>query len=195
MSISDSPASPLPRSVRRALRVLLVEDDTLARETAVDMLDLLGHWTAGVGSAEAARDRYLEGAFDVLMCDVGLPGLSGLDLVQSLHAPGVALLMVSGAARPARLPPGCEWLGKPFGLDDLDAALQRLCPPPPAEPAGSGAGSGVQPRVGDAGTGTSSGAAGKSGVTGTGTTVGTTTGALWPDAGGVADCALGVAGT
>ena len=178
----------------RALRVLLVEDDTAARETAVEMLDLLGHWTAGVSSAEAARDRYLDGAFDVLMCDVGLPGLSGLDLVQSLHAPGVALLMVSGGTRPARLPAGCEWLAKPFGLDDLDVALQRLCPHLPAEPA-EPAGAQAQPRVEDGGTGTASGTTGDSGATGTGTTVGTTRGALWPGAACAAGATLGVAGT
>lgn len=187
----------------RALRVLLVEDDAAARETAVEMLDLLGHWAAGVSSAEAARDRYLDGAFDVLMCDVGLPGLSGLDLVQSLNAPGVGLLMVSGGARPARLPAGAEWLGKPFGLDDLEAALQRLCPPlPAAQPITA-----AQPRVAEGVTGTSSGDAGEVGKsgdgasmgdTGTGTVVGTMMGALWPvgawAAGGTVG-ALGTAGT
>ncbi|RYF72982.1 MAG: response regulator [Comamonadaceae bacterium] len=191
MSSSNASHSSPPAAAARALRVLLVEDDTAARETAVEMLDLLGHWTAGVSSAEAARDRYLEGAFDVLMCDVGLPGLSGLDLMHSLHAPGVALLLVSGGARPNRLPPGCEWLSKPFGLDDLEAALQRLCPPLPTGPTGPN----VQPRVAEGGTGTSSGTVGASGATGTGTTLGTAMGALWPGMAWAAGTTAGVSGT
>lgn len=194
MSTPDDSLSPPLPAAPRALRVLLAEDDSAARETTADMLDLLGHWTAAVGSAEAARDRYLEGAFDVLMCDVGLPGLSGLDLMQSLHAPGVALLLVSGGTRPPRLPPGCEWLGKPFGLDALEAALLRLCPPAPA-PAVEPVPAGLQPRVAEGDTGTSSGTVGDSGATGTGTTAGTAAGTPWTGVAWAAGATLGAAGT
>lgn len=178
------------------LRVLLVEDDPDARETTAEMLKLLGHWTASVSSAEAARDRYIDGAFDVLMCDVGLPGLSGLDLIQSLHPAGVSLLLVSGGRRPAVLPPGCAWLSKPYGLDALEQVLTQLRPPPePLEPA-------VQPRVAEGGTGTSSAAAGATGTArgakgcagaargATGTPI-----ALWPGLAWGAGAALGAGGT
>jgi len=69
----------------KGLRVLVVEDDPGALAATVEMLQLLGHWAAGVGSAETAKDRFLDGAFDVLLTDIGLPALSGMDLVESLH--------------------------------------------------------------------------------------------------------------
>lgn len=187
---STDPASSPP------LRVLLVEDDPGARETTVEMLKLLGHWTASVSSAEAARDRYIDGAFDVLMCDVGLPGLSGLDLMQSLHPAGVSLLLVSGGRRPAVLPPGCAWLSKPYGLDALEQVLTQLRPPPePSEPA-------VQPRVAEGGTGTSSDVAGATGAArGASGCVGTASGATgtptapWPGLAWGTGVALGAGGT
>lgn len=199
MSSSSSPSSSTPSSLKPeqpdatapALRILLVEDDAATRDMTVEMLQLLGHWVASVGSAEAARDRYMEGAFDVLMCDVGLPGLSGLDLVHSLQTQGVALLMVSGALRPATLPAHCGWLGKPYGLAQLEEALALLARPPVASGSTREAASNVvplptarlapvqqrpaQPREGDSGTGTASGAAG--GVAGAGASAGMGTGA------------------
>ena len=186
----NEPASSVP------LRVLLVEDDPGARETTVEMLKLLGHWTASVSSAEAARDRYIDGAFDVLMCDVGLPGLSGLDLMQSLHPAGVSLLLVSGGRRPPVLPPGCAWLSKPYGLDALEEVLTQLRPPPePSAPA-------VQPRVAEGGTGTSSAAAGATGTArgakgcaGAARGAAGTPTALWPGLAWGAGAALGAGGT
>ena len=185
MSSSNAPLSSSELAGTPPLRVLLVEDDPGTRETTVEMLKLLGHWTASVGSAEAARDRYIDGAFDVLMCDVGLPGLSGLDLMQSLHPAGVALLLVSGGRRPALLPPGCAWLSKPYNLDALEQVLAQLFPPP--EPSAPEL---AQPRVAEGGTGSSSGAVASpgTGMAGTAAGAGTASGrdgpasptARWP---------------
>ncbi len=161
---SSNVLAPSPASSGPSLRVLLVEDDPGTRETTVEMLRMLGHWTASVSSAEAARDRYIDGAFDVLMCDVGLPGLSGLDLVQSLQPRGVGLLLVSGGRRPAVLPADCAWLGKPYGLDALAQVLERLRPPArPAARAQPELPATPQPRVGEGGTGASSMTAGAAG--------------------------------
>lgn len=197
MSSSNAPISS-PAACSPSLRVLLVEDDPATRETTAEMLTLLGHWTASVGSAEAARDRYIDGAFDVLMCDVGLPGLSGLDLMQSLHPAGVALLLVSGGRRPALLPPGCAWLSKPYGLDALEQVLAQLFPPPERC-----APERLQPRVAEGGTGTTSpgptasagtAVAGNAGGAGTASGTAPPT-ALWPGFTWGAGGALGAGGT
>ncbi|MDR6539746.1 response regulator [Variovorax soli] len=62
----------------QTLRILMVEDLPATLMMTVELLGELGHWAAGVTSAELALLRYPEGAFDVLMVDVGLPGLSGV---------------------------------------------------------------------------------------------------------------------
>ena len=106
------------------LRILVVEDDPDALATTVDMLQALGHWTAGVKSAEVARDRFIEGAFDVLLTDVGLPALSGIDLVEILQpSHKLRVIFATGQMRPEAPMPGTVWLQKPFGLDELSAAL------------------------------------------------------------------------
>lgn len=118
---SDAHAADQP------LRILVVEDDPAALAATVDMLEALGHWTAGVKSAEVARDRFLDGAFDVLMTDVGLPALSGLDLVEILQADEkLKVIFATGRPRPAQPPTGSIWLQKPFGIDELMTVLQGI---------------------------------------------------------------------
>ena len=115
----DSPA--------RALRVLVVEDDPAVLAATVDMLEVLGHWAAGVKSAEVARDRFIDGAFDVLLTDIGLPALSGIDLVEILQARRqLRVIFATGRPRPSQPMPGTLWLQKPFGLDELRDALQGI---------------------------------------------------------------------
>ena len=117
---ADTPASP-------GMRILVVEDDPATLSAMVEMLELLGHWVAGVKSAEVARDRFIEGAFDVLLTDVGLPALSGLDLVDILQAQHkLRVIFATGQPRPAHPIPGTVWLQKPFGVDELQAALQGI---------------------------------------------------------------------
>ncbi|MGI4779917.1 MAG: response regulator [Janthinobacterium lividum] len=111
------------------LRILVVEDDPDALATTVDMLQALGHWTAGVKSAEVARDRFIEGAFDVLLTDVGLPALSGIDLVEIIQpSHKLRVIFATGQMRPEAPIPGTVWLQKPFGLDELSAALHGVEP-------------------------------------------------------------------
>ncbi|MES1264578.1 MAG: response regulator [Variovorax sp.] len=111
----------------RQLRVLVVEDDPDTLEATVEMLRLLGHWATGVRSAETAKDRYLEGAFDVLMADVGLPALSGLDLAEALRARHrLAVIFATGRPRPDNPIPGTFWLQKPYDVDQLEAALRQV---------------------------------------------------------------------
>ncbi|RZI94970.1 MAG: response regulator [Variovorax sp.] len=107
------------------LRVLVVEDDPAALSATVELLQLLGHWATGVKSAEVAKDRFIDGAFDVLLTDIGLPALSGYDLVASLpegkHRTHV--IFATGHARPAEQMPNTFWLQKPFSAGELEAVL------------------------------------------------------------------------
>ena len=119
---SWAPANPEPRF----LRVLVVEDEPEALAAMLEMIALLGHWATGVSTAEGARDRFLEGAFDVLLTDVALPALSGFDLVDMLRERHpVQVIFASGKMQPATLDEDTVWLQKPFGIDALSGALAR----------------------------------------------------------------------
>lgn len=120
-------SAPADTDAVSGLRILVVEDDPATLSAMVDMLELMGHWAAGVKSAEVARDRFLDGAFDVLLTDIGLPALSGLDLVEILQAQHkLRVIFATGQPRPAKPIPGTVWLQKPFGVDELQAALQGV---------------------------------------------------------------------
>lgn len=125
MTVSD-PSLATPEAAR--LRVLVVEDDPAALALMLETLQVLGHWAAGVSSAEVAKDRYFDGAFDVLVTDVGLPALSGLDLARSLlarHA-GLKVIFVTGYPAPEVPIDKTVWIQKPFTLEELGAALDAV---------------------------------------------------------------------
>ena len=111
----------------KGLRVLVVEDDPDALAATVEMLELLGHWAAGVKSAEIAKDRFYENAFDVLMTDVGLPALSGIDLADILRTryklDKLDVIFATGRPAPPEPIPHTVWLQKPFSVAQLEAAL------------------------------------------------------------------------
>ncbi|MBO9648211.1 MAG: response regulator [Variovorax sp.] len=108
----------------QSLRVFVIEDDRDALTGTLRMLRLLGHWAAGVSSAEAALDRFFEGAFDVLLVDMNLPGLSGLDVARRLSArEHLPVIFASGAMPPADGTEGALWLSKPYTIEQLRAAL------------------------------------------------------------------------
>jgi len=118
------------------LRVLVVEDDPAALALMLETMQVLGHWAAGVSSAEVAKTRYFDGAFDVLVADVGLPALSGVDLARGLlarHA-GLKVIFVTGYPAPAEPIPGTLWIQKPFTLEQLGAALDAVAAELPSRP-------------------------------------------------------------
>ena len=120
-----------------SLRVLVVEDDPQVLDASLDALELLGHWATGVRSAEGALDRFLEGAFDVTMIDVGLPGLSGLELAGKLQARcELPIVFATASAPPEKPAAGTAWLCKPFSVEQLGEALRQVTHlgPAPAVP-------------------------------------------------------------
>ncbi len=60
-----------------ALRILLVEDNPQIRSSTVELLQDLGHTVMDAGSAEEAMTTLRRMRIDVLMTDLGLPGMSG----------------------------------------------------------------------------------------------------------------------
>jgi PAS domain S-box-containing protein len=86
------PPSPTPESrepvTLKGVSVLIVDDETDARELLVAMLEDYGADVRAVGSATAAIEALSGGAFsaDVLVSDVGMPGSDGFALVREIRA-------------------------------------------------------------------------------------------------------------
>lgn len=111
-------------------RVLIVEDCPLLSKLLLRVFALRG-WTADVSaSAPAARGLFKEGRYDLVLCDIELPGGDGVSLAQSLlkAQPSLLVIMTSGnpkniaRARQAGL---SECLPKPYSLEELRSRIDR----------------------------------------------------------------------
>ena len=119
-----------------AAAILCVDDDEQVRSYISRILAASGHDCVSVGSTEAAREILDERTFAVVLCDIGLPGSSGLDLVAELGRthPEVATVVVTGQNDPDVAETALQlgaygYLTKPFEanqlLIDVTNALRR----------------------------------------------------------------------
>ncbi|WP_192804859.1 response regulator [Noviherbaspirillum aerium] len=63
-----------------SLRILVVEDNDSLLEILCEMLGSLGYQTVAATSGEEALEHLRSGSFSVLLADINLPGISGIDL-------------------------------------------------------------------------------------------------------------------
>ena len=67
-------------------RILIVEDNVDASDVLRMLLEVEGHQVEIAGDGHAGLALALEGRFDAVVCDIGLPGLDGLELMARLRA-------------------------------------------------------------------------------------------------------------
>jgi PAS domain S-box-containing protein len=114
--------------------VLVVEDDDSVRMLVVDLLKELGYRVIeAVDGAEAMPVIDGKGRLDLLVSDVGLPGLNGRQLAEIAIAtrPSLKILFITGyaataASRADFLAPGMEMITKPFAIDSLAKKVSEM---------------------------------------------------------------------
>lgn len=72
--------------VGAARRILIVEDNADASDVMRMLLEVEGHQVEIAGDGNSGLALALEGRFDAIVCDIGLPGLDGLELMARLRA-------------------------------------------------------------------------------------------------------------
>lgn len=115
-------------------RILVVEDDTPVREVIANHLRKKGFVVTEAGDAESvllrmSRER---SPFDVVLTDVHLPGLSGVELLRLLltHSPLKPVIVITGDADEALAQRALRfgaagYLLKPFQLFEVEAAVRQ----------------------------------------------------------------------
>jgi len=118
------------------LRILLVEDNHLIRMGTADMLAALGHQILEADTGEEALRLIGEHRIDLLLTDIGLPGMSGDDLAAEVRRrmPGLPVVFASGhdshPASSTGLAPGdAVQLTKPFEEEELARAIAKAIGP------------------------------------------------------------------
>ena len=89
-------ATPTPRTTPcRPLRVALIDDHEDARSGLRSLLQAEGHEVHEAADGPAGLALIRDGAFDVALVDIGLPGFSGLELARRARASGIACRLVA----------------------------------------------------------------------------------------------------
>lgn len=123
------PSRPLPKSV------VIVEDQTAIRELVTEMLDSRGKFkvVGSTGDGTEGVALALHHQPDILILDINLPGISGIEVLHRLHdeIPAMRVLVFSGKTE-RQLIPGlvrhgvCGFVSKSAPLSELRKALDAL---------------------------------------------------------------------
>ncbi len=104
------------------MKILVVEDEPLLREGLVDLLEGAGHSVVAVADGEAALARGADPTFELLLLDLMLPKLDGIEVCRRLRElrPHLPILMLTARGsedeKVAGFKAGADdYLTKPFG--------------------------------------------------------------------------------
>jgi PAS domain S-box-containing protein len=153
-STALDPAMPVPaasdpsaKQASRALKILLAEDNPVNTLVAREFLRRRGHEVREVVSGEAAIAAASEESFDLILMDIHMPGLDGIESTKRIRrdefmarrkrTPILALTAdVLETGRQACQDVGMDgFLGKPIDTAELDAMFAKLFPADPREAA------------------------------------------------------------
>lgn len=115
------------------MRVLVVEDERLLREGLTDLLEAAGHEPVAAADGPQAVELGLASSFDLVLLDLMLPGLDGLEVCRRLRTARPTLPIIMLTARGAEhekvtgLAAGADdYITKPFGVRELLARIDAV---------------------------------------------------------------------
>ena len=113
------------------LRVLYVEDNSMVREITLELLEQNQRSVTAFATAEDALREFQQQTFDIVITDVSLPAMSGLDLVRNILGikPTVPIIVATGYAldlSQGAWGPKVRVILKPFDGPQIDALIADL---------------------------------------------------------------------
>ena len=115
-----------------ALNLMLVDDEERFLATTAKLLERQGHRVATATSGQEALDKLERQEVEVVILDVKMPGMDGLELLRRMRRlhPGVAVVLLTGHASVELGVQGMElgafdYLLKPIDLDELLDVVRR----------------------------------------------------------------------
>lgn len=114
-------------------RILLVEDEISLHDLLKLNLEIDGNKVIGVKDGEIAIKKFKEEQFDLIILDVMIPGINGLNVCESIRLKdrNVPILFLSAKSRPEDRVEGLkkgadDYLTKPFNLEELQLRVNNL---------------------------------------------------------------------
>ncbi len=129
-ALQQAKPTPAPISLEafKGLKVLVVEDEPALAAAVSEALEDAGFVVDRAGDGEEGLTRLAQGTYDLIVCDLKMPRIDGMQFYRAMAAatPGLArrVIFVTGAvagtdAERFLEETGCRWLAKPFRLGDL----------------------------------------------------------------------------
>jgi two-component system KDP operon response regulator KdpE len=112
--------------------ILLVEDEAPARRALADYLDRRGYDVCQADTAHEAMRQWDARRADVVLLDLGLPDLDGIDVIRRIRREATTPIIILSARGDERdkiagLEAGADdYLTKPFATDELNARIRAV---------------------------------------------------------------------
>lgn len=114
-------------------KILLAEDDESLRTFLARAIERAGYEVTAVDRGTAALPFIATGSYDLLLTDIVMPEMDGIELAQraAALAPQMRVMFITGFAavalnRASGAPANAKVLSKPFHLRDLVSEIERL---------------------------------------------------------------------
>jgi two-component system, cell cycle response regulator CpdR len=114
-------------------RIILAEDDDDLRRFLVKALEKAGHSVTSFGEGASAFEEIKQETFDLLLTDIVMPEMDGIELARRAAEldPALKIMFITGFAAVAlnpdsQAPKDAKVLSKPFHLRDLVSEVNRL---------------------------------------------------------------------
>jgi len=115
------------------VKIILAEDDDDLRKFLVKALEKAGHQVKSFGEGASAFEEIKQEAFDLLLTDIVMPEMDGIELARRAAEldPALKIMFITGFAAVAlnpdsKAPRDAKVLSKPFHLRDLVDEVNRL---------------------------------------------------------------------
>ena len=114
-------------------RILVVDDEPNMQRVLQIMLQKMGHDVVCAPDGAIALQRFQEAPVDLVISDLRMPGVGGIDLLRTLRGQGsdVPLIIMTAhgtieSAVDAMKLGACEYIVRPFDLDALEVTVERI---------------------------------------------------------------------
>ena len=114
-------------------KILLLEDDATLNDTITEFLEENGYEVVAVYNGYEAQEKIYETKFDLLLLDINVPGIDGLELLkesrkEGVNVPAIYITSMDSVDNLERgFESGCDdYIRKPFALKELLIRIETL---------------------------------------------------------------------
>ncbi len=120
-------------SISKSVKILVVDDNTLVRESLTGILASHGHEVVSASRGEEALEIVKDGSFDLALMDLNLPGSDGFSIFKQMQeiSPGTGVVFITGMELAGEFKETSEELDypllyKPLDVQNLLTLVKRL---------------------------------------------------------------------